>query len=123
MKNKQRKARSIMSFNLDLDVIDKLEKMARSDGLNRSEWVNRLIWAEQAGRMVQEDLKSGIQTRLEVHTHDAEHRSRRADGKCNPKSMKGECATCWPNYDVVDVIDQRTSKYLDLGGRVHKELI
>ena len=94
-KSRPRKARSIMSFNLDIDVIGKLEEMATGDGLNRSEWVNRLIWAEYTQRRLQADVKAGIQTTLDVHIHDAEHRAKREDGKCNPRSMKGRCKTCW----------------------------
>ncbi len=96
-KSKPKKARRIRSFNLDDTAIVKMEKMAQEDGLNRSEWVNRMIHTEDAGRRLTEDLKSGVQTTLEIHTHDADHRAQRKDGKCNPKSMNGTCGVCWPN--------------------------
>jgi len=94
-KSKPKKARRIRSFNLDDDAIDKMEKMAQEDGVNRSEWVNRLIHTEDAGRRLKRDVAKGIQTTLEVHTMDAEHRAARKDGKCNPRSVNGRCKTCW----------------------------
>jgi len=84
-----------MSFNLDIDLIDKLESMALSDAVNRSEWVNRLIWSEHAQRRTAEDVKKGLQTTLEIHTESAQHRAARADGKCNKGSINGVCKTCW----------------------------
>ena len=96
-KSRPKKARRIRSFNLDDEAIAKMEKMAQEDGLNRSEWVNRMILTEDAGRRLKDDLGKGIQTTLAIHTHDAAHRAKRTDGKCNPKSMKGTCKECWPD--------------------------
>ena len=96
-KIRAKQARRIRSFNLDDTAIDKMEKMAQEDGVNRSEWVNRMIHTENASRMLKNDLKSGVQTTLEIHIHDAAHRAKRKDGKCNPKSMHGTCGVCWPD--------------------------
>jgi len=95
MKSRPKKNRRIMSFNLDDEVCEKVAKMAEQDGLNRSEWLNRLLVTEDASRRLKADLERGLQTTLEIHTHDAEHRAKRKDGKCNPKSMRGKCDVCW----------------------------
>ena len=94
-KNRPKRARRIQSFNIDDLNIDKIQEMAQEDGLNRSEWVNRLVATEHASRRIKRDLDKGIQTTLEVHTMDAAHRAKRPDGKCNPHSMNGRCKTCW----------------------------
>ena len=95
MKSRPKKNRRIMSFNLDDEVCEKVARMAEQDGLNRSEWLNRLLVTEDASRRLKADLERGLQTTLEIHTHDADHRAKRKDGKCNPKSMRGMCDVCW----------------------------
>ena len=94
-KSKTKEPRRIQSFNLSDRNIAKITEMAQTDGLNRSEWLNRIVATEYASRQLKEDLEAGIQTTLEIHTMSAAHRAARKDGKCNPNSMNGKCKVCW----------------------------
>ena len=60
-----------------------------SDVLNRT-LVHAFVKAKVA-----EDVKNGLQKTLEVHIQTVEARSKRKDGKCNPRSLEGRCEICW----------------------------
>ena len=91
-KNENRKVRS---FNVDETNFSELKRVAQIEELSMSDILNRVLWHHFVDAKVKKDIEKGIQTTLAIHTHDQRHRDARKDGKCNPASKLGKCATCW----------------------------
>jgi len=87
--------RRVRSFNLDEQHFRELKRIAAVEELSMSDILNRVLSHGLAKRKVAVDVANGLQTTLELHTHDQRHRDGRKDGKCNPKSELGRCVICW----------------------------
>ncbi len=95
---KKNESRRTRSFNVDEQHYRELKRVGMSEGLSMSDILNRVLAHGLARRKVAKDVENGLQTTLEVHVQGEEIRSKREDGKCNPKSVDnidGPCALCW----------------------------
>ena len=90
--------RRVRSFNLDEQHFRELKRIAGIEELSMSDILNRVLSHGLAKRKVAADVASGLQTTLELHKHDQQHRDARKDGKCNPKSKAGRCEECWGEF-------------------------
>lgn len=99
---KKNESRRTRSFNVDEQHYRELKRVGMSEGLSMSDILNRVLAHGLARRKVAKDVENGLQTTLEVHVQGEEIRSKRKDGKCNPKSVDnidGPCALCWGDQE------------------------
>jgi|LWDU01.1.fsa_nt_gi hypothetical protein len=99
----RRKIKSIRSFNLSIDCIEKLEELSEKTAAhNKSAIVERLIKHEYIMTLAKAEKEKGnILDYGEPHIQPLAFREAYAkryaydEPKCNPKHPDGRCRVCW----------------------------
>jgi len=92
--------RRTRSFNLDNAHYTELKALSKVEECSMSDVLNRVLCHALMRKKEQEDIKNGIQTKLQVHTQDSVAREFNRKNKkilmpkCNPQATP-YCVLCW----------------------------